>query len=87
MIYRSSIFVFVCSCEPLYKLPERLAYVQLVDAHEPLAEEEGEELLVHDGLELRDEELPGGLVQQLVVVRLQLLLQVLGQPAGDWDRI
>ena len=39
--------------------PELLAYVQLVDAHEPLAEEEGEELLVDDGLELGDEELPG----------------------------
>jgi hypothetical protein len=64
--------------------PELLAYVQLVDAHEPLAEEEGEELLVDDGLELGDEELPSGLVQQLVVVRLQLLLQVLSQPDQGW---
>ncbi len=38
---------------------ELLAYVQLVDAHEPLAEEEGQELLVDDGLEFGDEELPG----------------------------
>ena len=63
-----------------------LAYVQLIDTHEALAEEEGQELLVHDGLELRDEELPGRLVQQLVVVRLQLLLQVLGQPGGGGRR-
>jgi hypothetical protein len=54
------------------------AYVELVDIHEALAEEQGQELLVDNRLELCDEELSGRLVQQLIVVRLQLLLQQLG---------